>query len=173
MLAPAKTRWLSLLKCVERVYDQWDVLKELFKVAVFEDKNAVADIIYREFNNPFVKAYLAFLKFILPLFNEFNMLFQSEKVLFPVIARESRRFIKRLCAKFVERSFLDDENFVTLNVRNSRVLLPSNKIQLGADTLEILSDCSNSDREQFINKCLTFYHTFVEEAIKRFPVKEA
>lgn len=174
ILRPAKTRWLSLSKCVERVLSQWEILKELFKVAVIEDKNPTSIGIYNEFLNPFIKAYLEFLNFILPLFNEFNCLFQSEKTLFPIIIKESKRFIRQLCGKFVKAEFLDDESLFSTNFFNPRYLLPVDEIQLGLslETYNSFKSLDKGDVQQFKLKCLSFYQNAAADSIRRFPVKE-
>ncbi|XP_074034309.1 zinc finger MYM-type protein 6-like [Leptinotarsa decemlineata] len=174
ILAPAKTRWLSLSKCVERVLKQWDVLAELFKVACFEDKNSTAQIIYNEFQNPFVKAYFEFLLFILPLFNEFNSLFQSSKVLFPIISKESKRFIRQLCGNFIKPELLSDNSLFTSNFEHPHSLLPLEEIQFGLSeqTTALFGSLDNGDVQQFKFRCLSFYQKAATDSVRRFPVKE-
>lgn len=81
ILRVADTRWLSLHKCVERILENWEVLKDYFRVAVVDDKLKSAKTILKELENLCTKAYLTFLKFTLNYFNSMNAIFQSNKPL--------------------------------------------------------------------------------------------
>lgn len=174
ILSPAKTRWLSLSKCVERILNQWNILTELFKIASVEDKNSTANIIYNEFQNPFVKAYFKFLHFILPLFNEFNSFFQSSKILFPIINKESKRFIRQLCGNFIKPELLSDDTLFSLNFEHPHSLLPMEEIQFGLSqqTTDLFDVLDKGDVLQFKFRCLNFYQKAAADSVKRFPVKE-
>ena len=113
ILQPSQTRWLSLHKCVDRILEQWDVLKQLFTLAQVEEKNPVAKLIYHEIQNPYNKAYLCFLQYILPLINAFNAFFQSDKVLIFKIFNDS---------------------FDKLDFKNPSHLLSNDEICIGEDT---------------------------------------
>ena len=76
--------------CVSRALSQQSVLYSLFAEAKLED------IIFSDLNNLFTKAYLQFLNVILALFNSFNMLFQSEKLLISSLVVECERFLRLL-----------------------------------------------------------------------------
>ncbi|KAJ8928296.1 hypothetical protein NQ314_019151 [Rhamnusium bicolor] len=67
ILKPSATRWLALSNCVDRILEMWDALTELFKLADFERESEVAKITYNELCNPITKAYMLFLKYILPV----------------------------------------------------------------------------------------------------------
>jgi len=73
----SNTRWLSLQKCVVRLLENWEVLKNYFILAVVEDKSKSAKIILEYLNDNLIKAYLLFLKYSLNFLNNFNALFQS------------------------------------------------------------------------------------------------
>lgn len=61
IIGSSKTRWLALLRCVERVLDQWDILLHTFRLVVTcEEKNLVSKLILDELQNPYEKAYLTF-----------------------------------------------------------------------------------------------------------------
>lgn len=133
----------------------------------------MAAAINSEFENPFVQAYLQFLSFILPLFQQFNILFQSQKVLFPLLSKESRRLVRQLCGKFIKREFINKDNLYNLNVYHPHVLLPLEEIQFGPQTIKLIENCGQGVVEQFKLKCLSFYQKAVSDSIKRFPLKES
>jgi len=65
ILKLSNTRWLVLHKCIVRLLDNWDVLKNYFVLAVVEDKLKSAEIILNQLNDNFIKAYILFLKYSL------------------------------------------------------------------------------------------------------------
>lgn len=66
-----------------------------FRLGAFEDKSQVGNLILNKLQNPFVKSYLMFFKFILLVFNQFNAVFQSEKVMIHIISTECEWFIRQ------------------------------------------------------------------------------
>lgn len=150
---------------------QWDVLVDLFRLAFVEEKNPVAQIIFTELQNPYVRAYLSFFKYILPTFNQFNAAFQSEKVLVTVLATESERFIRLLCSNFIRPEYYKNEKLYLLDVYDPYALLPIEEVCLGPNKLDILKNCDKSTNTQFILKCVQFYQKPVEQSLLRFPAK--
>ncbi|KAL0104009.1 hypothetical protein PUN28_016993 [Cardiocondyla obscurior] len=71
LLKLCNTRWLILQKCVARILENWEILKNYFIVAVVEDKLQTAEIILDNLNNNKIKAYFLFLKYVLNFFNNF------------------------------------------------------------------------------------------------------
>lgn len=172
ILGPSRTRWLALSKCVDRVLVQWDILLNLFRLAAVEDKNPVANVILNELQNPFVKAYLMFFKFVLPIFNQFNAIFQSEKVMINVISTESERFVRQLCTNFVRPEYFKNEKLYDLNPNDPHCLLPIEQVNVGPHTMDIIKHCNKTTIEQFKLKCVTFYQKSLQESLKRFPIKD-
>ncbi|KAL0104015.1 hypothetical protein PUN28_016999 [Cardiocondyla obscurior] len=60
LLKLCNTRWLILQKCVARILENWEILKNYFIVAVVEDKLQTAEIILDNLNNNKIKAYFLF-----------------------------------------------------------------------------------------------------------------
>lgn len=72
MINPSRTRWLALRKSVNRILEQWTVLQQTFLLASVEDKNPMADLLLKELNNPYTKAYLEFMQYVLPCIHTFD-----------------------------------------------------------------------------------------------------
>ena len=70
------TRWLSLLKCVDRYLRQYDGLKSYFLSCDEAETVKVRSIISR-LENPLTKPLLFFLSFILPSVDRFNQVFRK------------------------------------------------------------------------------------------------
>lgn len=87
------TRWLALHNCVVRILDNWETLKHFFYLEVLETKGKSAENILNLLNNDEIKAYILFLKFSLKYFNDFNILFQSRKLLIHKLSQQSEQIL--------------------------------------------------------------------------------
>ena len=76
VLKHCPTRWLSLLKCVNRYLSQYQGLQSYFLSCEEAETVKVRSIVSR-LENPLTKPLLHFLAFILPSFDRFNRLFQK------------------------------------------------------------------------------------------------
>lgn len=76
LLQVCQTRWLSLISCVKRVIKQYSALKLYFEREHLLDNKE--NHIYSILSNPFTELYLDFLDFVLPIFTNVNIAFQSE-----------------------------------------------------------------------------------------------
>ncbi|XP_063229351.1 uncharacterized protein LOC134534752 isoform X2 [Bacillus rossius redtenbacheri] len=179
MINPSKTRWLALGNCIARVLSQWPVLFSLFAEAKSEDKNTVADIIFADLNNPYTKAYLQFLNFVLPTFNSFNKLFQSDKVLIHCFANEAERFLRLLASNFLKPELILGDSLFTCNAKHPSNILPLIDIKIGAAAEETISDLKtrfdhdvSKDVEYFRLRCLQFHQVAFQETQKRVPLQQ-
>jgi len=97
------TRWLVMYSCVRRFLDHWDSLFAFFRTTVREcPKDREAAEIFLEMSNPFTKAYLHFLEYVLNYSNEFNATFQAREVLVHKVVDESLKLLKKLCQNFIQ-----------------------------------------------------------------------
>ena len=172
ILRPSDTRWLALQHCVARILDQWDVLKLLFLQAQIEDRNLSADHIVSEFNNPFTKAYLEFMRFVLGYFNSINALFQSKKNLIGVFQKEIQRTVRFLCQNFIKPQYLHDAS--KIDPSNTNQLLPLSEVFLGKNCSDIIADggLNSGDVTNFKKRCLSFYQIAFEEIKRMLPLND-
>lgn len=78
MRVRTQTRWLSHHSVVERVLEQYDLLKCFFADEVGTSRVLAQHTILQRPQNPLVRMYLAFLEFVLPIFSNLNRQMQSE-----------------------------------------------------------------------------------------------
>lgn len=76
ILSPTITRWLSLKSCIDRVLEQYEVLRSFFRVEVFEDPSNVTESMLNTLDKKSTKAYLEFLAYALNILTTFNLIFQ-------------------------------------------------------------------------------------------------
>ncbi|KAJ8927545.1 hypothetical protein NQ314_019974 [Rhamnusium bicolor] len=134
----------------DKILEMWDVLTELFRLADFERESEVAKIIYNELCNPITKAYM------LKNINSF-------------IYSECLRFLKTLGSNFLKNEYLSDQ-IVNLNTLHPHCILPIDAIQVGSPTSDLIPSFDKNLKEQFLIKCLAFYHKAFQECLNRFPL---
>lgn len=105
ILKLCNTKWLILHKCVVRLLNNWEVLKNYFTLAVVEDQSTFAKDILTLLNNNTIKAYLLFLKYSLNYFNNFNALFQSRKILIHKLFISSNQILSQIAQNFIFPKF--------------------------------------------------------------------
>lgn len=87
LLKPSVTRWLSLEMVVNRIVEQWPALLSYFQSYDDEESQRVQRV-SSNLLNPINKCYYQFLAAVLPLFNRFNILFQSSTVNIHIVHSE-------------------------------------------------------------------------------------
>jgi len=86
ILKHSSTRWLSLMKCLDRILRQYDALKSYFLSSASEEKStdknkkkSMVAILVEKLNDPITKVYMLFLHSVLPVFDSFTALLESEE----------------------------------------------------------------------------------------------
>ena len=173
LLHPSQTRWLSLHQCVARMVEQWPALHSFF--ASTDEKLVIVQRTLERLDNPVLKLYFLFLDAILPLFNRFNQLFQSERPLLHVLYYELIILYKKFLLKFIRQDVVEAHvhNILELNVENEDIHVSNCELFIGTSTREFIE--SNDDIEPhklttFYNNCLKYYITSVSEIKKRCPL---
>lgn len=74
ILKHSSTRWLSLMKCVDRILRQYEALQSYFASCVEEKKakkESKVTLLMEKLNDPMTKGYMVFLHSVLPVFDGF------------------------------------------------------------------------------------------------------
>ncbi|XP_067214127.1 SCAN domain-containing protein 3-like [Linepithema humile] len=169
ILKLSNTRWLILHKCVTRLLDNWEVLRNYFMLAVVEDNLQSAEIILTQLNDDSIKAYLLFLKYSLNFFNHFNALFQSRKILIHKLFINSQQLIRQIGQNFMIPEALKD--ITTFNDDEHNILQLTN-IYVGPECEGFLASRSFEFAQQIRLNCLNFYKIALNEMLKRLPYKD-
>lgn len=170
LLKLSNTRWLILQKCVVRILENWDVLKNYFILATVEDKLKSAEVILSQLNDNVIKAYFLFLKYVLDFLNNFNALFQSRKILVHKLFESSQKLIYQLAKNFMTVNSLKYIN--NLDIDDEQSILNLEQIHVGPECENLLESLSFECRQQVKSACLDFYRTAVLEMLKRLPYKD-
>jgi hypothetical protein len=174
LLQAGKTRWLGLKSCVDRLIEQYEVLREYFTLQVFEDPSGNSDMILRSLKNPFTLAYLEFMSFNLERFTSFNLLFQSELPLLHTLESEVERLLKSLCIDYLPVKYVRDLNVLGQFDPQSDQMLPLSRVYLGPRATATLSDIikelgpDNENVKSFQSQCRDFLIEATEQVKERF-----
>lgn len=116
LLQPSQTRWLALLACVKRVIEQFNSLKLYFQGEHFIDNHAKN--IYKKLCDPTYILYLKFLEFVLPIFTNLNLEFQSQKPKIHNIYTKMSAAYKTLLDCYIKPDYLKVTDISQIQYRN-------------------------------------------------------
>ena len=162
LLSPAKTRWLSLQACVNRILEQYEALKYYFILVAIEDPTYSNDRINASLSNHFTRAYLEFLSFQLERLNSFNRLFQSEKPLLHCLRGE-------VLLTYVKSTEAQD-----IDPADVQFHVPLHRLYLGVaatTTLQEMTGARSCDVDTFRNDCKNFLIECIHQIKARFDIK--
>ncbi|KAF9820226.1 hypothetical protein SFRURICE_010218 [Spodoptera frugiperda] len=183
ILKPSQTRWLSLLSVVERILEQWEALR-LFFIDFMTNpaQRAKADVrnravvILEKLSNPFYKFYFCFLEWSLPLFNKFNLEFQSEKEVVHNLHEKIRTLYQEILLRYLQREYVMRTNLGEINSESQRHQLHDAALYLGVKVYELLKHPDvvrkPADITQFFSCCKHFYKVAATEIKKRYNMED-
>ncbi|KAJ8048255.1 hypothetical protein HOLleu_00499 [Holothuria leucospilota] len=97
------TRWLPLELCINRELKKYAGLRTYFLSENFCD--ARFKRLYNVYSNPMTEVYLLFYQAVLPCFTTFNKLLQKEEPLIHQLYDAQQRFMNKLAANLIHRSY--------------------------------------------------------------------
>ncbi|KAE8738254.1 hypothetical protein FOCC_FOCC016275 [Frankliniella occidentalis] len=188
LLNPSRTRWLVLHPCVVRLLENRKPLEQFFTLCSLEDpRDKEAAAILADLQNPFINAYLHFLKYTLDSFNKMNALFQSKKVMIHKLQDTCLAYLRQFCQNYMRPNVLP--SVATIDVTHPHFQLPLERVYLGPGVEELLNKIPvptvdnpgvseaerrkmrDNDIKKFRLKCLEFYVTGANEMKKYFPLQ--
>ncbi|KAL4711194.1 hypothetical protein ACJJTC_019035 [Scirpophaga incertulas] len=145
VVVPSQTRWLSLLSVIERILEQREALRLFFiDFTTNPAHRARADVrnravfILEKLSNPFYKLYFFFLEWSLPLFNKFNLEFQSEKVVVHNLHEKIRTLYQEIVLHHLQREYVMRQNLGEINPESQQHQLHDAALYLGVKVYELL-----------------------------------
>lgn len=179
VLSPSITRWLSLEACVNRVLEQYDVLKAYLSTEVIDDPSITLNAMLATMNSPFTLAYLEFMSYILGVLNKFNRLFQSEVPLLHKLKPQVEELLQDCCSNFLQmKAIKKGESLLQIDHTNPRLFVELTNIYVGISASETLvslkqdKNVSSADIDLFYKTCLNFYVELVTQVKTRFEFSD-
>lgn len=175
LLHVSQTRWLSHHMAVERLLEQWNPLTLYFTDRVMEERLEIASSILESLHDPSIFLYFKFLNYILPKFNNLNLLFQRHEPTIHVLHKKCNDLYIDLLRSFMKREELNRVTDITsIDPEDSSKFLPTNQIYLGADIHTVLQTQEYRDKADMVRvvriRCRQFMITACQEIKKRFPL---
>lgn len=176
LLHVSQTRWLSLHQAVERVLEQWEALKQYFISIEEVEKLRSINLIVKDLNDPSIYVYFNFLNFILPICNNFNLLFQRETPTIYLVHFHINRLYKTTLQYFCRREMIDRSDLQHFDPSQEVNHMPLNNIYLGASVHMLLQKeeyYKNVDMVTDVRRrCRLFMIKLCEEIKKRFQLQD-
>ena len=168
LLKHSTTRWLSLLRCVNRYFAQLDRLESYFLSCNDAETSKVQGILDK-LQNPLTKPILCFLAFILPSMDRFNRLFQksSENTTCQLHA-EMIRLVRLYASNLSKTETITaaEDDLTSLNsTRNKQ--LDGEDLGIGYDTWTCISAIEEEmDTKPFFRGVRDFYIATIKKMLK-------
>lgn len=172
-----QTRWLSLGHTIKRTLQIWDPLCSYFISHSDNERAEKVRVISTILKDPLTKPWLLFLSYVLPVFEKFNVFFQtSSAATIHKVLGESERLLKTVL------SFFTDPNIIRINscdltkidYANASNHLPDDHVYIGDDTAVLVLHLKENEVEsvqKFFEGVLKFYECFVNKQLKVFDFK--
>ena len=171
VLKHCPTRWLSLLKCVDRYLRQYDGLKSYFLSCDEAETVKVRNIISR-LEHPLTKPLLLFLSFILPSVDRFNRLFQkSTENTTLQLYNEMNRLVRLYASSFLTLDTILAANDNLRNLEFAEENQVSNEdLGIGTETWVTIAELeATHDTAPFFNAVRAFYVNSTKKMLNKFP----
>ena len=171
ILKHCPTRWLSLLKCVDRYLRQYDGLKSYFLSCDEAETVKVRNILSR-LENPLTKPLLLFLSFILPSVDRFNRLFQkSTENTTSQLYNEMNRLVRLYASNFLTSDVILAASDNLRHLDFAEVNQLSNEdLGIGTETwLSIAELEATHDTAPFFEAVRGFYVSSTKKMLNKFP----
>ena len=171
ILKHSPTRWLSLLRCVDRYLAQLDGLVSYF-LSCEEAETAKVRNILKVLQNPMTKPTLHFLSFILPAMDRFSKLFQKSTEnttshLYTEISRLVRLYASNFLSVSAVRAVGDNLQNLDFSEAN---FVPRDELGIGTNTwLNIAQIEEQHDISPFLESIKNFYIASTKKMLKKFP----
>ena len=122
-----------MLECINRIVNQYDTFSSYFQSSNECDHLVKVDRISTQLQTPVEKCYLLFLHVVLPMFTQFNKMFQSNPIL-PDLDSEANQLLKTALAYYIRPQVLSVEELTSFDHFESSNFKSHNNIFIGYQT---------------------------------------
>ncbi|XP_028901719.2 zinc finger protein 862-like [Zeugodacus cucurbitae] len=166
ILGVCQTRWLSLEGVVSRINEQWDALKFFFIYAKLEVNAIRSNQLAEKMEDNKTKSYFLFLSYALPLINNLNKEFQSEKSRLPYLYSSMKSYFLLILNNFIAKN---KELHVNINYKSTCNHIELPKIFIGTKAEVLLKKKATADEiNEVKGNILAFYIELLDQIKLRF-----
>ncbi|XP_074656992.1 uncharacterized protein LOC141910165 [Tubulanus polymorphus] len=151
------TRWLSLEKALTRLLEQWIPLRKFFVEECKDHPDASSSDrkvrAKKKLNSSLTRLVCYFLQSVLPVFNQANVLLQSEKPMVHQLKPTLMGLLRKLLIRFMKPSAMSSCSELDVKYALSYNILPDKDIMIGSSALEYMSQSkglSDDDKKSSI-----------------------
>ncbi|XP_060798214.1 uncharacterized protein LOC132900201 [Neoarius graeffei] len=162
--------------CITHILQRYGPLTSYFKSA--NEKQPRFRRLAEAFSNPLMEVYLLFLQATLPVFSTLNLLLQREKASIFQLYEEMKKFIKKLCSRFMTPAALREGEVHDIPHMDPQHQLPGEKLNVGFTTRATLNrlleagDVTSQEAKEFQQAALAFLVRAVEYAMAKLPLTD-
>lgn len=159
---------------MNRILDYYEHLIIYFKTAVNIDKIDNAKVILQNLNDCTNELYLKFLKYILPIVNNLNKLFQSAEPKLYSLNKQMERLVKVILSNCIKPDYLNSNPVSKIQFKDPRNLMANEDLYLGVEVelkFKSLVDTNKIEKSQihhFKNSCFQFYIELTTQIFNRY-----
>ena len=170
ILKHCPTRWLSLLRCVNRYLNQYEGLKSYF-VSCDEQSGKVISITQR-LENPHTKPILNFLAHVLPSMDRFSRTFQkSTENTTCEVCDEMCRLVRLYASNILKKeAILEVGDYLKKLKLDASSQVTDEHLGIGDDTWVSVADLEQKyDTKPFFSAVRKIYLETIQKMLKKFP----
>ena len=176
ILKHSSTRWLSLMKCVDRILRQYEALQSYFASCVEEKKakkESKVTLLMEKLNDPMTKGYMVFLHSVLPVFDAFTALLECEEPMIHRVGDCITKLTKELLGRFIDLQVIREaDSFLEINYTDPTVQVTDRQLRLGLATRQFIrsKDLEGTPAmRKFYQEVRSFFVTALNYIKHNFP----
>ncbi|KAK6481138.1 hypothetical protein HHUSO_G17313 [Huso huso] len=142
------------------------------------EKQARFKRLRKHFEDPMTEVHLLFYQATLPVFTEFNLLFQRQEPSVYLLHGQMRSYIKKLMSKFVTTTAIKNADVCEVEYKDKQNQVADHKLNVGWTTRTTLNrlheagEISQYQVDNFHKAVRAFFVAAVDYAFKKLPFKE-
>ncbi|CAF1096593.1 unnamed protein product [Didymodactylos carnosus] len=177
------SRWLQLCNVLDRIIQQWEMLKNNFlsylpehgKTSIRNNKRY--DRIKKTFSDEIICVRILFIRNFDSDFNRFCTIFQEQAPLIRVLYDELCELLKNLLLRYLKQDAIDkihDENLVKIDYNKTENRLSESKYDIGVDVRRALNEIQNPTvKTNFLKDVRVIFESCTQYLVTHLPLKNA
>lgn len=178
ILKHVSTRWLSLGKTLNRLLQQYPAIKSYFNSQNQTNQKIV--YITRMLSNPMTEVYCLFLQSVIPLFDTFNTVMQTESPMIHTLHISIIELLKDILSRFIKVAIIKSiSDITTIEYDNASNQKEDKELFIGFTTRQLLLSDNllletryDSNVKKFYTEVRQFYSQAVKSILKKLPIHD-
>lgn len=172
------TRWLTLADVIARILEQWSPLCSFFLDLAKKENTAPKSTAFKrictKLQTKSTLPELLFLQTVIPPFQEFLRLFQTQSPLIHVLYSEMQNLALKLLSRFMQPRIFEGKEgpeLTTIDLSLRENQLDDHDLVIGEKTKAEIRKLEHGDKKRFFLSVRKFYASVGKHLIDRLPFK--